>query len=101
MQSFQDYNKTLVQQAEEPIACRVVDNSLPLSRYIQAAKQLIKQANNFKKDQNYEQCYIYSIRFITLFVNCLQKHHDANSMSFRKDMFQLRQVFVIFFLQTE
>jgi hypothetical protein len=92
LSTFQAYKNDLMQQAEAPLACRELDNSISLAKYLHLARQLVQQANNYKRDEEYEQYYIYSIRFVTLFVNVIKKHNSVNNIQFRREMFDMRKL---------
>jgi hypothetical protein len=92
MATFQDYKNTLIKEAEAPSVCRELDNSIPLDRYLQAAKLLMRQANSYKNEGDIEHYYVYTVRFINLFVNVIKKHNSANRTAYRKDIYIMNKV---------
>ena len=92
MTSFQDYKKNLTVKAEAPLACRELDNSIKLEKYLQLGKQLIRQANSYKEDKDFENYYIYAVRFMNLYINVISKHSSAKHMTHKKDVLNMRKV---------
>jgi hypothetical protein len=55
-------------------------------------KQLIRQANSYKEDNDFENYYIYAVRFMNLYINVISKHGSAKHITHKKEVLNMRKV---------
>lgn len=52
-----------------------VDGSIPIKRYLRSGKEMIKMANVYFEEEDWERSFMLYNKYITLFVEKLPKHH--------------------------
>ncbi|GLC45950.1 hypothetical protein PLESTB_001201200 [Pleodorina starrii] len=68
--------KSLVEHLSDHAPKRLVNDILPIDRYLTSAKYLIKQAADYRRIGDEEQLYVMLLRFASLMVETIPKHRD-------------------------
>jgi proteasome lid subunit RPN8/RPN11 len=89
-EEYRSYKGKLIKMAESLQCVKTLDNSIPLFRYIQYAQYLIQQSEQSRKQEDFENTFIYLTRFVNLFVNVIRKHNSSEQPMYRRQLYELK-----------
>ena len=57
-----------------------VDSRIPIRRYFRSGQEMLKMAEIYRTEGNYEAAYVLYMKYMTLFVEKLKSHRDYNQI---------------------
>lgn len=58
-----------------------VDRNQPIRRYYRSGAEMVKMADTYLEEENYEKAYILYLKFLTLFIEKIREHPEFKNVS--------------------
>jgi len=61
-----------------------IDNRIPIQRYLRSGKEMLRMADVYNKEGNYESAYTLYLKFLTIFIEKIIQHPEYHTISFNQ-----------------